>query len=107
MIIPPVKIVEAGRIVQDVFTLILAQIRSKHETAGDLRAQIAANNTGVRRLQALVERHGRDTIVVDDGRAARLHRAAHRAPSSRRCRTASGRPRAASTPTATPTSPSS
>jgi N-methylhydantoinase B len=63
VIIPPVKIVEAGRIVPDIFTLILAQIRSKHETAGDFRAQIAANNTGVRRLQALVARHGRDTIT--------------------------------------------
>ncbi len=64
VIIPPVKIVEAGRIVEDVFALVLAQIRSKHETGGDLRAQIAANNTGVRRLQALVERHGRDTITA-------------------------------------------
>jgi N-methylhydantoinase B len=63
VIVPPVKIVDAGAIVPDVFALILAQIRSKHETAGDFRAQIAANNTGVRRLQTLVERHGRDTIV--------------------------------------------
>jgi N-methylhydantoinase B len=62
VIVPPVKIVDAGRIVPDIFALILAQIRSKHETAGDFRAQIAANNTGVRRLQALVERHGRETI---------------------------------------------
>jgi N-methylhydantoinase B len=63
VIVPPVKIVDAGRIVPDIFALILAQIRSKHETAGDFRAQIAANNTGVRRLQALVERHGRETIT--------------------------------------------
>jgi N-methylhydantoinase B len=63
VIVPPVKIVDAGTIVPDVFALILAQIRSKHETAGDFRAQIAANNTGVRRLQALVERHGRETIA--------------------------------------------
>jgi len=63
VIVPPVKIVERGRIVPDVFALILAQIRSKHETAGDVRAQIAANNTGVRRLQALVARHGRETIA--------------------------------------------
>jgi N-methylhydantoinase B len=62
VIVPPVKIVERGRIVPDVFALILAQIRSKHETAGDFRAQIAANNTGVRRLQALVARHGRESI---------------------------------------------
>ena len=63
VIIPPVKLVDAGKIVPDVFALILAQIRSKHETAGDFRAQIASNNTGVRRLQALVDRHGRDTIA--------------------------------------------
>ena len=64
VIIPAVKLVEDGRLVDDVFRLILAQIRSKHETAGDLRAQVAANRTGVRRVQALVERHGRDTIVA-------------------------------------------
>jgi N-methylhydantoinase B len=63
VIIPPVKVVEDGRIVEDVFALILAQIRSKHETAGDFRAQIAANATGVRRLRALVERHGHATIA--------------------------------------------
>ena len=62
VIIPPVKLVRGGRIVDDVFRLILAQIRSKHETAGDFRAQIAANATGVRRVQALVERHGLETI---------------------------------------------
>ena len=64
VIIPPVKVVVGGRIVEDVFRLILAQIRSKHETAGDFRAQIAANATGARRLEALVVRHGHATIVA-------------------------------------------
>jgi len=64
VIIPPVKVVEAGRIVDDVFRLILAQIRSKHETAGDFRAQFAANVTGVRRIQALAARHKRDTLAA-------------------------------------------
>ncbi len=64
VIIPPVKVVEGGRIVDDVFSLILAQIRSKHETAGDFRAQIAANATGARRLEALVGRHGHPTIIA-------------------------------------------
>jgi N-methylhydantoinase B len=63
VIIPPVRIVKAGEIVPDIFKLILAQIRSKHETAGDFRAQIAANATGVRRIQALVRRHGLTTIL--------------------------------------------
>jgi N-methylhydantoinase B len=62
VIIPPVKLVRGGKIVDDVFRLVLAQIRSKHETAGDFRAQIAANATGVRRVQALVARHGIETI---------------------------------------------
>jgi N-methylhydantoinase B len=63
VIIPPVRVVSRGRIVDDVFRFILAQIRSKHETAGDFRAQIAANATGVRRLSALADRHGRATLV--------------------------------------------
>lgn len=62
IIIPPVKLVEAGEVVPDVFELILAQIRSKHETAGDLRAQVAANNTGVRRMQALLRRLGAEEV---------------------------------------------
>jgi N-methylhydantoinase B len=62
VIVPPIRIVRAGAIVDDVFRLLLAQIRSKHETAGDLRAQVAANTTGVRRVQALADRHGRDTL---------------------------------------------
>src|SRR6188474_2528356 len=63
VIIPPVKVVAAGKIVRDIFDLILAQIRSKHETGGDFRAQIAANATGVRRLRALVARHGLETVA--------------------------------------------
>ena len=64
IIIPPVKLVQSGRIVPDIFRLVLAQIRSKHETAGDFRAQVAANNTGVRRLHALFDRLGSETIAT-------------------------------------------
>ena len=62
IIIPPVKLVEGGKIVPDIFRLVLAQIRSKAETAGDFRAQIAANNTGLRRLGALLDRFGPGTV---------------------------------------------
>jgi N-methylhydantoinase B len=62
VIIPPVRLVQGGRIVEDVFRLLLAQIRSKRETAGDFRAQIAANVTGTRRLQAVADRHGRGAL---------------------------------------------
>ncbi len=63
VIISAVKMVAAGEIDSDVFRLVLAQIRSKHETAGDFRAQIASNNTGVRRLSALLDRMGAETVA--------------------------------------------
>ena len=62
VIIPPIRLVRNGEIVDDIFRLVLAQIRSKHETAGDLRAQIAANNTGARRLLSLAARYGEKTL---------------------------------------------
>ena len=62
IIIPPVKLVEGGEIDPDVFDLVLAQVRAKRETAGDFRAQIAANNTGIRRMNALLDRMGVNTV---------------------------------------------
>jgi len=63
IIIPGVKLVQGGQIVDDVFRLVLAQIRSRRETAGDFRAQIAANNTGVRRLSRLLNQLGPETVT--------------------------------------------
>jgi N-methylhydantoinase B len=62
IVIPPVRIAEGGVIVRDVMRLILSQIRSKHETGGDFRAQLAANATGARRLTELLERYGADVV---------------------------------------------
>jgi N-methylhydantoinase B len=62
IIIPGVKLVRRGEIDNDVFKLVLAQIRSKRETAGDFRAQVAANNTGLRRVQLLLDRAGPETV---------------------------------------------
>ena len=58
VIIPPTKLVKRGQINDDVFKLLLAQIRSKRVTTGDFRAQVAANTVGARRLVDLVERYG-------------------------------------------------
>jgi N-methylhydantoinase B len=65
VIIPAVKIASDGAVVDDVFRLILAQIRSKRETAGDLRAQLAANVTGERRVGEVLERYGRAAVLAD------------------------------------------
>ncbi len=58
IIIPPVKLVRQGQIDPNIFRLIIAQIRSKRVTAGDFRAQVAANKAGVGRITALIERYG-------------------------------------------------
>lgn len=60
VIIPRVKLVNDGEINRDVFDLVLAQIRSKRETAGDFRAQIASNRTGAARISEIVDRYGLD-----------------------------------------------
>lgn len=62
VIIPPVKLIEGGEILPDVFALVLSQVRAKQETAGDFRAQAAANTTGSRRVGGLIARYGSDTV---------------------------------------------
>ena len=58
IIIPPVKLVNAGKVNQSAWDLILANVRTSQERAGDLWAQIAANQRAQQRLQELVSHHG-------------------------------------------------
>ena len=58
LILPPVKILSAGRIQEGVWDLIMANVRTPEERAGDLRAQLAANARGVLRMQAMAARYG-------------------------------------------------
>lgn len=58
LIIPPVKLWEAGQPNQALLTLILRNVRTPDERRGDLAAQVAANRTAVRRMQELVDRWG-------------------------------------------------
>ena len=57
--IPPVKILQAGRVNRDVVNLLLANVRTHVEREGDLTAQIAACRLGERRLLAMLEKYGR------------------------------------------------
>jgi N-methylhydantoinase B len=61
--IPPVKVFRAGRLQADVLKLIMSNLRVPNEREGDMRAQIAANELGKRRLRALVEKYGRETVL--------------------------------------------
>ena len=62
LIIPPVKLVRGGEINEAVWDLILANVRTPDERAGDLRAQLAANRRGAARLTELVNHHGREQV---------------------------------------------
>ncbi|MEQ1857517.1 MAG: hydantoinase B/oxoprolinase family protein, partial [Longimicrobiales bacterium] len=56
--IPPVRLYRAGVRNEDVWRMILANVRTPRERAGDLDAQLAALNAGSRRLLEIVERRG-------------------------------------------------
>ncbi len=58
VIIPPVKFVKAGEIDEELSELILSNVRTPEVRMGDLRAQIAANSLGIRRVLEMVEEHG-------------------------------------------------
>ena len=62
LILPVVKLVRGGDIDAGLWKVILANVRAKKEVAGDMRAQIAANDMGLQRLSSLFERYGRETI---------------------------------------------
>jgi len=62
LIIPPVKFVKAGIIDPELSWLLRSNVRTPEVQMGDLRAQIAANNTGTRRVLELVAQYGAETL---------------------------------------------
>ena len=62
LIIPPVKLIEGGRMNQDLANLIRSNVRTPDVQMGDIRAQVAANNTGTRRVSELVGQYGVETL---------------------------------------------
>jgi N-methylhydantoinase B len=60
--VPPVKLYDGGDPVEDVFDLLLTNVRTPDERRGDFRAQRAANRTAVERVRDLADRHGLDTL---------------------------------------------
>ncbi len=62
MRIPPLKIVEAGRINEELLSLIKANVRTPEEREGDFAAQIMANRVGIKRLLELIEKYSLPTV---------------------------------------------
>lgn len=62
--IPPVRIMEKGRIARDVMAVLLANVRTPREREGDLTAQVASCRIGERRLMALAAKYGKRELTA-------------------------------------------
>lgn len=58
--IPPVKLIEKGKISQSIIDMVLLNCRTPEERLGDIKAQIASNKLGVRRVHELICKYGLD-----------------------------------------------
>jgi N-methylhydantoinase B len=65
LIIPPVKLMVDGQKNDDVWRLLLANVRTPDERMGDLQAQLAANQIGGERMRAMAERFGMQPLLAD------------------------------------------
>ena len=63
LLIPPIKIVEAGRPLPDVERLILANSRQPALVRGDMQAQIAVTRMGAARVKEFCARFGAGTVT--------------------------------------------
>ena len=64
IIIPPVKLFERGELKEDLLALIVKNVRTPEERAGDIKAQVSANKIGEKRMVELIEKYGRETYLT-------------------------------------------
>jgi N-methylhydantoinase B len=90
LLIPPIKIVDAGRACDDVERLILTNSRQPALVRGDMQAQIAVTQMGAARVNELCGRFGAATVTgafvaILDGAAQELRAAIARLPPGEAC----------------------
>lgn len=64
--LPPVRLVRAGEVVEDVLNIILLNTRTPRDRLGDVRAQIAANRVGIRGMLDVCERYGPELLAASN-----------------------------------------
>jgi N-methylhydantoinase B len=62
--IPPMKLVEAGRMDDKLLQVMLRNVRMPEQNWGDLKAQIASLKTAERKIHEAVARFGADTVAA-------------------------------------------
>jgi len=63
IIIPPLKIIEKGRVDKKIMQIFLRNVRTPIEREGDFAAQISANITGIQRFTHLVDKTSLETVL--------------------------------------------
>lgn len=61
---PMVRLVNAGEVVQDILDVIVLNTRTPQDRLGDIRAQLAANRVGMRRMVEVCQRYGADLLAA-------------------------------------------
>lgn len=61
--LPPVKLIKAGVMDEEILAIIQSNIRVADQRIGDIKAQAAALATGEKRLAALLQRYGAGTVA--------------------------------------------
>jgi len=62
--LPPVKLMAAGELRQDILDILLLASRTPLHREGDMKAQIASNLIGVRRTEEVFRRFGLETVLA-------------------------------------------
>jgi N-methylhydantoinase B len=68
-IMPPMRLMRDDRVVPETVALFRANSRTPETRSGDLRAQLAGNLTGERRLRELIARYGANVVEAATARA--------------------------------------
>jgi N-methylhydantoinase B len=61
--IPPVRLRQGGKVVEDIWNLILANTRTPDDISGDLNAMVGGCIVGENRLRDLFARYGADAVI--------------------------------------------
>lgn len=64
IIVPPLRLVKAGKLNADILAFFLANVRTPREREGDIQAQIASLNKGIRRLEEIARRRSAEEMVL-------------------------------------------
>ena len=65
--LPPVKLFKRGVMDPEIYAIVMSNIRVADQRIGDIKAQAAALEVGARRLVALLDRYGRETVETAIG----------------------------------------